>query len=46
MDRGTTLIFETIWQGVNDVIVIVTRYFGGIHLGPDRFKCVSVLPSA
>lgn len=25
---------------VNDVLVIVTRYFGGIHLGPDRFKCV------
>ena len=25
---------------VKDVLVIVTRYFGGIHLGPDRFKCV------
>ena len=25
---------------LKDVLVIVTRYFGGIHLGPDRFKCV------
>jgi len=25
---------------VKDVLVVVTRYFGGIHLGPDRFKCV------
>ena len=24
---------------VKDILVIVTRYFGGIHLGPDRFKC-------
>ncbi|KZT42952.1 succinic semialdehyde dehydrogenase [Sistotremastrum suecicum HHB10207 ss-3] len=23
---------------VDNVLVIVTRYFGGIHLGPDRFK--------
>lgn len=28
---------------VKDVLVIVTRYFGGIHLGPDRFKCVGHL---
>jgi putative IMPACT (imprinted ancient) family translation regulator len=23
------------------VLVIVTRYFGGIHLGPDRFKHIN-----
>lgn len=23
---------------VFDVLVVVTRYFGGVHLGPDRFK--------
>ena len=28
-------------QDVNDVLVIVTRYFGGIHLGPDRFKHIN-----
>ncbi|TFL05978.1 ribosomal protein S5 domain 2-type protein [Pterulicium gracile] len=26
---------------VENVLVIVTRYFGGIHLGPDRFKHIS-----
>lgn len=26
---------------VNDVLVVVTRYFGGIHLGPDRFKHIN-----
>ncbi|TEB30016.1 imprinted and ancient [Coprinellus micaceus] len=26
---------------VNNVLVIVTRYFGGIHLGPDRFKHIN-----
>ncbi|EJD01342.1 UPF0029-domain-containing protein [Fomitiporia mediterranea MF3/22] len=26
---------------VTDVLVIVTRYFGGIHLGPDRFKHIN-----
>jgi len=26
---------------VEDVLVIVTRYFGGIHLGPDRFKHIN-----
>lgn len=29
------------WQEVNNVLVIVTRYFGGIHLGPDRFKHIN-----
>lgn len=27
--------------GVDDVLVVVTRYFGGIHLGPDRFKHIN-----
>ncbi|THH27644.1 hypothetical protein EUX98_g6549 [Antrodiella citrinella] len=26
---------------VNNVLVIVTRYWGGIHLGPDRFKHIN-----
>ncbi|KAG8968546.1 eIF2 kinase Gcn2p negative regulator [Tulasnella sp. 419] len=26
---------------VNQVLVVVTRYFGGIHLGPDRFKHIN-----
>ncbi|OBZ70326.1 Protein IMPACT [Grifola frondosa] len=26
---------------VDNVLVIVTRYFGGIHLGPDRFKHIN-----
>ncbi|KAH8096666.1 ribosomal protein S5 domain 2-type protein [Cristinia sonorae] len=26
---------------VNDVLVVVTRYWGGIHLGPDRFKHIN-----
>ena len=28
-------------QDVKNVLVIVTRYFGGIHLGPDRFKHIN-----
>jgi len=24
-----------------DVLVVVTRYFGGVHLGPDRFKHIN-----
>lgn len=28
-------------QEVNNVLVVVTRYFGGIHLGPDRFKHIN-----
>lgn len=23
------------------MLVVVTRYFGGIHLGPDRFKHIN-----
>ncbi|KAF8806222.1 ribosomal protein S5 domain 2-like protein [Phlegmacium glaucopus] len=26
---------------VNNVLVVVTRYFGGIHLGPDRFRHIN-----
>ncbi|PWN53238.1 UPF0029-domain-containing protein [Violaceomyces palustris] len=26
---------------LNNVIVVVTRWFGGIHLGPDRFKLIN-----
>ncbi|GBE79825.1 Protein IMPACT homolog [Sparassis crispa] len=26
---------------VDNVLVVVTRYFGGIHLGPDRFKHIN-----
>jgi putative IMPACT (imprinted ancient) family translation regulator len=26
---------------VTNVLVVVTRYFGGIHLGPDRFKHIN-----
>jgi len=26
---------------VNNVLVVVTRYFGGTHLGPDRFKHIN-----
>ena len=28
-------------QEIEDVLVVVTRYFGGIHLGPDRFKHIN-----
>jgi len=26
---------------INNVLVVVTRWFGGIHLGPDRFKHIN-----
>lgn len=26
---------------INDVLVVVTRWFGGTHLGPDRFKHIN-----
>lgn len=26
---------------LEDVLVVVTRWFGGIHLGPDRFKHIN-----
>ena len=28
-------------QEVDNVLVVVTRYWGGIHLGPDRFKHIN-----
>ena len=28
-------------QDLDHVLVVVTRYFGGIHLGPDRFKHIN-----
>jgi len=28
-------------KDVNNVLVVVTRIFGGIHLGPDRFKHIN-----
>ena len=28
-------------KDVENVLVVVTRYFGGIHLGPDRFKHIN-----
>lgn len=31
----------TILQEVNNVLVVVTRYFGGIQLGADRFKHIN-----
>ncbi|KAG8900541.1 eIF2 kinase Gcn2p negative regulator [Tulasnella sp. 403] len=27
--------------GITNVLVVVTRYFGGVHLGPDRFKHIN-----
>ena len=35
------MVLAPLQQDVNDVLVIVTRYFGGIHLGPDRFKHIN-----
>jgi len=31
----------TVLQEVNNVLVVVTRYFGGIQLGADRFKYIN-----
>jgi putative IMPACT (imprinted ancient) family translation regulator len=25
-------------RNFSNIIVVVTRWFGGVHLGPDRFK--------
>lgn len=38
IDLGAML---TVLQEVNNVLVVVTRYFGGIHLGADRFKHIN-----
>lgn len=26
---------------IQDVMVVVTRWYGGIHLGPDRFRHIA-----
>ena len=28
-------------KGARDVIVVVSRWFGGVHLGPTRFQCIN-----
>lgn len=28
-------------QEINNVLLVVTRWFGGTHLGPDRFKHIN-----
>ena len=28
-------------MGANNVLVVVTRWFGGVHLGPSRFKYIA-----
>ena len=28
-------------MGVEGVLVVVTRWFGGVLLGPSRFKCIN-----
>lgn len=35
------VLFNTSIQEIDDVLVVVTRWFGGIHLGPDRFKHIN-----
>mmetsp|Transcript_39437 Transcript_39437/g.88269 ORF Transcript_39437/g.88269 Transcript_39437/m.88269 type:complete len:124 (-) Transcript_39437:78-449(-) len=35
------LALPPVAQGAKNVVVMVTRWFGGIHLGPDRFKHIN-----
>jgi hypothetical protein len=28
-------------MGANDIVVVVSRWYGGIHLGPDRFRLIN-----
>jgi len=28
-------------MGVTNTLVVVTRWYGGVHLGPDRFKHIT-----
>jgi putative IMPACT (imprinted ancient) family translation regulator len=35
---GSRLLHLLDLMGANNVLVVVTRWYGGIHLGPDRFK--------
>jgi hypothetical protein len=30
-------------MGAWQVVVVVTRHYGGVHLGPDRFRCISAV---
>ncbi|KAL5527487.1 hypothetical protein ACEPAG_6278 [Sanghuangporus baumii] len=34
-------LLQILPKDVDNVLVVVTRYFGGIHLGPDRFKHIN-----
>ncbi|KNC76740.1 hypothetical protein SARC_10778 [Sphaeroforma arctica JP610] len=38
---GSRLAHLLDMQGVKDVLVVVSRWFGGILLGPDRFKHIN-----
>ncbi|XP_064611142.1 protein IMPACT-like isoform X2 [Liolophura sinensis] len=40
---GSRLLHLLQTVDARDVIVVVTRWYGGIHLGPDRFKHISGL---
>lgn len=31
----------SLWQEVENVLVVVTRWYGGVLLGPDRFKHIN-----
>ena len=33
-------------KGARDVIVVVSRWFGGVHLGPARFKHIASVAGA
>ncbi|KAK7033602.1 hypothetical protein VNI00_012839 [Paramarasmius palmivorus] len=39
--RHLSNVSKGLYQEINNVLVVVTRYFGGIHLGPDRFKHIN-----
>lgn len=39
--RWPIVPFECYLQDVKDVLVVVTRYFGGTLLGADRFKHIN-----
>ena len=41
LSRAASCLGSNCTQEVNNVLVIVTRYFGGILLGPDRFKHIN-----
>jgi hypothetical protein len=38
---GTRMAEMMRLMGVSGVAVVVTRWYGGVKLGPDRFKCIS-----